>query len=115
MVLKDDWPYSRLINGASGKYAGASVKMDGMTRVLKVRLAGIVRTDKTTPGNMLPSGEPIPGNNEAAPKFPFPPIGCPIRLTNLGAKRLPSTPSVGPSPPIKGNCTNGWPPKKNAP
>src|ERR687886_1329194 len=84
------------------------VNRSGTVSVLKVRLAGMVRVVSTTPGRMLPQGEPTPGKFDAAPKLVCAPLGVPRRLVNGGAIRLPVSPKFGPGPPTKGNCTNGW-------
>src|SRR5213593_1819408 len=87
--VKLDSPYNRFTNGASGKYVGAIVKRRGTVNVLNVRFGGIVRVDRTTPGRILPTGDPIPGKMEACPKFPFPPDAVPNLLVYGGAIALP--------------------------
>src|SRR5438067_13812533 len=84
------------------------VNRSGTVSVLKVRLAGIVRVVRTTPGRIEPQGEPMPGKFAAALKLPVPPLGVPRRLVNGGAMRLPVSPKLGPGPPTNGNCTKGW-------
>src|SRR5215218_1475456 len=85
------------------------VNRSGTVRVLKVRLAGIVRVVSTTPGSMEPQGEPTPGKLEAPLKFPCSaPVGVPRRDVKGGAMRLPVSPKLGPGPPTNGNWTNGW-------
>src|SRR6267142_999727 len=81
-----------------------------MRRVLKVELGGIVRVDRTMPGRILPTTEPMPGKLDAAPKLPLPPKGVPMRLTYGGAMLLPVKPKFGPVAPINGNCLKGCPP-----
>src|SRR3954464_6627483 len=80
----------------------------GTVSVLKVRLAGIVRVVMTTPGKIEPQTEPTPGKFDAAPKLLCTAEGVPRRLVKGGAMRLPVRPKFGPTPPTKGNCTNGW-------
>src|SRR6266496_115960 len=108
--VKLDSPYSRLMNGASGKYAGEMVNVAGTVIGSVVAVAGTTRVESTIPGRMLPTTEPMPGKFDAAPKLPFSPDGVPSRLTNGGAMLLPVNPKFGPVPPINGNCTKGWPP-----
>src|SRR2546427_11445917 len=120
--VKLDSPYNRFTNGASGKYVGASVNTVGTVigssgpglpggRQLPVNAVhGSSVVASTIPGNMLPTGDPIPGKMEACPKFPFPPLAVPNRLVNGGAIGPPSIPKFGPVPPMNGNCTNGCPP-----
>src|ERR1051325_2343050 len=98
------------MNGASGKYAGAIVNKSGTVIAWNVRFGGITRVVNTMPGRMLPTGEPIPGKFDAAPKLPLPPNGVPMRLTNGGAMLLPVKPKFGPVAPMNGNCRNGCPP-----
>src|SRR5882672_2219916 len=110
------------MNGASGKYDGAIVNVAGTItcdsglaftggRQLPVNAVhGSITVDSTMPGRMLPTGEPIPGKFDAAPKLPLPPLGVPMRLTNGGAIALPVKPKFGPTPPINGYCKNGCPP-----
>src|SRR5687768_10344191 len=100
MSVKLDSPYSRLINGASGKYDGNIEKVSGTVSGLNVRFAGITRVANTIPGKMLPTTEPIPGKFDAAPKFPLPPVGVPITLVNGGAIIFPVNPKFGPVAPI---------------
>src|SRR6266550_4830273 len=110
-LLKLDSPYSRLINGASGKYDGAIVARLGTTIALNCGGTGAcTRVVKTIPGRMIPTGDPMPGKNDAPEKFPPPPNGVPSLLTYGGANALPVSPKLGPTPPINGNCTNGCPP-----
>src|SRR6185369_8158448 len=110
MSPKLDSPYRRLMNGASGKYAGATVNVVG-TVIGRVRaVAGRVVVASTTPGRMLPTGEPMPGKFDALPKLPLPPNGVPMRLVYGGAMMLPVKPKFGPVAPMNGNCRNGWPP-----
>src|SRR6266498_4032481 len=103
-------PYSRLMKGASGKYAGEIVKVAGAITALNGPVGGTVRVDSTIPGKMLPTTEPMPGKLDAAPKWPLLPDGVPIWLTNGGAKALPVKPKFGPVAPINGNCREGCPP-----
>src|SRR6266542_2355373 len=103
-------PYSRLMKGASGKYAGEIVKVAGAITALNGPVGGTVRVDSTIPGKMLPTTEPMPGKLDAAPKWPLLPDGVPIWLTNGGAKALPVKPKFGPVAPINGNCRKGCPP-----
>src|SRR5882762_2618152 len=98
------------MNGASGRYAGAIVKVLATVSVLNVAFGGIVRVVSTMPGRMLPTAEPMPGKLDAAPKLPLPPNGVPIRLTNGGAIALPVKPKFGPVAPMNGNCLKGCPP-----
>src|SRR6266550_2688702 len=109
-LLKLDSPYSLFMNGASGKYEGAIVERRGATIARVVAVGGITCVVSTTPGRMLPTGDPMPGKNDAPEKFPPPPNGVPSLLTNGGANALPVNPKFGPTPPINGNCTNGCPP-----
>src|SRR5712692_6560960 len=72
-LVKLDCPYNRLTKGASGKYEGATVKLVGTTigfnepglpggRQFPVNcVQGRTVVAKTTPGRMLPTGEPMPG------------------------------------------------------
>src|SRR5712692_3409466 len=76
-LVKLDCPYNRLTKGASGKYAGDVVKLVGMTiglngpglpggRQLPVNAVhGIIAVASTTPGKILPTGDPIPGKTLA--------------------------------------------------
>ena len=107
MSVKLESPYKRLMNGASGKYAGAVVNVSETVRTLNVRFAGIVRVASTIPGKMLPIGDPMPGKWEEEPKFPPPPVGTPMTLRKGGAITLPVNPRFGPVAPINGNGRNG--------
>src|SRR5918993_1938589 len=106
MSVKLDSPYNRLMNGASVKYAGATVNVSGSINGLSVGFAGIVLVASTIPGNILPAGDPIPGKCDADPKFPPPPTGAPTTLTKGGAITLPVKPRLGPVAPINGNGLN---------
>src|SRR5688572_14893633 len=110
MLVKLDSPYSRFTNGASGKYAGATVNTSATVSVLNVEFGGMVRVASTMPGRMLPTVDPIPGKFDAAPKLPCPPVGTPSRLVNGGAMKLPVNPKFGPGAPMNGNCTKPCPP-----
>src|SRR6267142_4912289 len=98
------------MNGASGKYAGATVKVAGTVIASVVAVGGTTRVDSTIPGRMLPTVDPIPGKFDAAPKLPFPPSGVPSRLTNGGAIAFPVNPKFGPVAPMNGNCVKPCPP-----
>ena len=69
---------------------------------------------KTTPGRMLPTGEPMPGKKPAVPKRPVPPpVGGPKVALKPGKPCcVPISPGPSPKvpavPPVKGNCTKGW-------
>src|SRR5216683_5985722 len=125
-VLNDDWPYKRLMNGASGRYEGAIVKVTGTTigfngaglpggRQLPVNAVhGSVAVASTKPGSMPPTTDPMPGKLLAAPKLPLPPVAGPSRVEKPGkpncvAMKPGPNPKFGPMPPINGDCTNGWP------
>ena len=54
------------MNGASGKYDGAIVNVEGIVIGSVNAVAGNTVVASTMPGRMLPAGEPKPGN-EAAP------------------------------------------------
>src|SRR5919107_6070185 len=85
------------------------VNRSGTVIGLKVRLPGMVRVVRTTPGSIDPQGEPMPGKAEAAPQLPLlPPVAAPMRLTKGGEMLPPESPRFGPTPPTNGNCTNGW-------
>src|SRR6266550_1353329 len=114
-LLKLDSPYSLFMNGASGKYEGAIVERRGATIARVVAVGGITCVVSTTPGRMLPTGDPIPGKNDAPEKFPPPPNGVPSVLTYGGAIAFPLSPKFGPTPPTNGNCTNGCPPAPHGP
>src|SRR6185436_20596029 len=109
------------MKGASGKYDGAIVNVVGTITCdcglafagglqFPVRAVhGSIVVANTMPGSMLPTGEPIPGKFDAVPKFPLPPNGVPMRLTNGGAMAFPVKPKFGPVAPMNGNCRNGCP------
>ena|SRR5947209_5281004 len=103
------------MKGASGKYDGSVVKETGTVIGPVKAVLGNTVVAKTTPGRMLPTGEPMPGKKAAVPKLPVPPpvaapsvkvqpAGHPVVRTLLAAP----TPNVPAVPPTKGNCTNGW-------
>src|ERR1051326_9534712 len=85
------------MNGASGRYAGSVVNETG-TVIGKVKaVGGKVAVASTTPGRMLPTGEPMPGENEAPLKVPPPPVGGPSVALNPGKpKSVPRAPAVSP-------------------
>src|SRR5687767_1086228 len=85
------------------------VNRSGTVIGLKVRLAGITRVVKTTPGSIEPQGEPTPGKFDAPLKLPCScPTGVPSVEVKGGAMKLPVSPKLGPGPPTNGNWTNGW-------
>src|SRR5579885_848001 len=101
------------MNGASGRYEGSVVNETG-TVIGRVRaVAGSVAVAKTTPGRMPPTGEPMPGKNDAPLNVPPPPVGDPIVAVKPGKpKSEPRCPAVSPKvpalPPTNGNWTKGW-------
>src|ERR1043166_3635873 len=72
-VLNELSPYNRLTNGASGKYVGVVVNVNGTVIGKVSAVAGSVVVAKTTPGRILPAGEPMPGKLSAVPKVPAEP------------------------------------------
>ena len=82
-------------------------------RQLPVRaVQGIWVVANTIPGRMLPTGEPMPGNNDAAPCEPPPPVAGPIWALKPGKpNNEPIGPAVNPNvpaePPIYGKPTKG--------
>src|ERR1043166_9080596 len=115
-LVKLDSPYNRPIKGASGKYAGITVNVSGTTigfrgsgepggRQLPVSaVQGRICVARTTPGKMLPTGEPTPGKAPAAPKLLVPPNGGP----NVALK--PGKPNVDPAKPGPKPKFGPWPP-----
>src|SRR5919197_4481458 len=102
------------MKGASGRYAGWVVNETGTVIGRVSAVAGRTPVASTTPGRMLPPGEPMPGKFDAAPKRPPPPpVGGPSVAFKPGKpKRVPRAPGVSPKvpaePPVNGNWTNGW-------
>src|ERR1700742_2692420 len=80
----------------------------------KVRaVAGNVPVASTTPGSMPPTGEPMPGKNDAPLNRPPCPVGGPsVALKPGKPNRVPRAPGVNPKvpadPPVNGNWTKGW-------
>src|SRR5215218_4882946 len=111
--LKDDSPYVRLRNGASGKYDGANVKTVGTVAAGEVQLAAIVPEQavcKTIPGRSPPYTEPTPGKASAplpaligGPMVAFP-TGNPNSGPDVKGRLNPKVPEL---PPTYGNWTNG--------
>src|SRR5947209_7659552 len=102
------------MNGASGKYDGATVKLVGTTIGFVSKVAGSVLVASTTPGRMLPTGEPTPGKVSAAPNELPLVVGGPSKALNPGNPNIPPggpalSPKFGPMPPVNGKPTNGWP------
>src|SRR5437868_5380444 len=100
------------MNGASGKYDGATVNVAGMICARVVSVAGTVVVVRMMPGKILPTGEPMPGKKPAAPKLPPPPVAGPsVALNGTAARSKPKPAAV---PPVNGNGTKNGPPGKRA-
>src|ERR1700753_716327 len=74
---------------------------------------GSVAVASTTPGRIPPTGEPMPGKNDAPLKRPPCPVEGPsVALKPGKPKSVPRAPGPNPKvpavPPTKGNCTKGW-------
>src|ERR1043165_7976792 len=70
-LLKLLSPYRRFTNGASGRYVGVVVNVSGIVIGSVRAVAGSTVVARTTPGRILPAGEPMPGKLSAGPKFPL--------------------------------------------
>src|SRR6185436_11244188 len=64
-------PYRRFTKGASGRYAGAIVKVVGTVIGRFNAVAGSVCVASTTPGRSPPTVEPIPGKLSAPLNVPL--------------------------------------------
>src|SRR5215510_16494893 len=68
----------------------------------------------TTPGRILPAGDPTPGKAPPAPKLLVLPNGGPSVALKPGKPNVPPAnpgpkPKLGPWPPVNGYATIGWP------
>src|SRR5438105_2632113 len=75
---------------------------------------GSTAVARTIPGRILPTGDPTPGNLSAAPNLLPTVVGGPSVTLKPGkpnsVPRAPGpTPKFGPTLPVNGNPTNGWP------
>ena len=83
--------------------------------IASVRAVGAkVVVANTIPGRILPTGDPTPGKRSAPPNVLPTVVGGPsVTLKPGKPNRVPRapgpTPKFGPTPPVNGNPTNGWP------
>src|SRR6185369_13780292 len=107
-LLKLLSPYRRLMNGASGKYDGATVNVSGIVIGRVSAVAGSTVVANTTPGRMPPTGEPTPGKLSAEPNVPL--LGwttggpsCALKPGKPNPNPPPTKPKLPAVPPVNGN------------